>query len=108
MPRRRSNIDPNAVSATQELTQFWGEQIRILGRSVLFVETGFVLASLAPSTRSVVEGLLRELVTNPFSDRLVTSTYVIAEAIRRIVKSKPREFLGPGGEQRTDLAIYFL
>jgi predicted nucleic acid-binding protein len=56
----------------------------------------------------MVGGLLKELVSNGLSDRLVTSTYVIAEAIRRLIKSKPREFVGPGGEQKTDLALYLL
>jgi predicted nucleic acid-binding protein len=83
---------------------FWNEQIRTLGRNLFFVETGFVLASFDPSTRAVAEGLLKEIV----SGRLVTSSYVIAEAVRRIVKSKVPQFRGPKGEQKTELAIHFI
>jgi predicted nucleic acid-binding protein len=112
MTRRMSHADvtrnPRAVINTPELACFWKEQIRTFGRSVFFVETGCVLASLTPSTQAMVAGLLKELVSNRLSDRLVTSTYVITEAIRRLVKSKPREFVGPGGEQKTDLALYLL
>jgi len=89
---------------TRELTDFWREQIRQLGRNLFFVETGFVVASFDPSKRTAAEALLKELV----SGRLITSTYVITESVRRIVKSKFREFLGPKGEQKTDLAIHFL
>ena len=96
---------PHALGGpSNALSDFWQEQIRTLGRGLLFVETGFVIASLTPSTQSLAQGLLRELV----SDRLVTSSYVITEAVRRIIKSKHREFAGPNGEQYTDLALYIL
>src|SRR5574340_1043334 len=68
--------DPRTVTKTLELASFWKEQIRMLGRGVFFVETGCILASLTPSTQAMVAGLLRELVSNGLSDRLVTSTYV--------------------------------
>lgn len=41
--------------------------------------------------------------------RLVTSTYVIAESVRRLVKSKtPDNFIGPGGEKTVALALHLL
>jgi len=100
--------DPYGLLNTPQLSDFWKEQIRTLGRGLLFVETGFVMASFDPATRAVAEALLKELVSNRLSDKLVTSTYVITEAVRLIVKSKPQRFAGPAGEQNTDLAIYLL
>ena len=41
--------------------------------------------------------------------RLLTSTYVLAETVRRLVKTKsPYNFIGPGGQKRADLAIHVL
>jgi predicted nucleic acid-binding protein len=100
-PRYRN---PYALAQTPELTDFWTDQIRRLGRNLFFVETGFVLASFEPSKRAVAEALLKELVAG----RLITSTFVMTEVVRRIVKSKHREFLGPNGEQSVDLAIHVL
>jgi hypothetical protein len=41
-------------------------------------------------------------------DRLVTSTYVVTETVRRIVKSKYDQFVGPSGERGIDLALHVL
>jgi predicted nucleic acid-binding protein len=100
-PRART---PRAAEPARPLADFWQEQIRVLGRRLVYVETGFVLAILAPSEQAQARGLLKELL----SDRLVTSTYVITEAVRRIIKSRPHEFVGPSGERNIDLALYFL
>jgi|SRR6185437_520589 len=101
---RRRNSDPYALANTQELKEYWTKQIRELGRNLFFVETGFVIASFDPSKRGTAETVLREFATG----RLVTSTYVITEVVRRIVKSKAWDFLGPNGEQKVELALYFV
>ncbi|MFH0982478.1 MAG: hypothetical protein V2A79_13210, partial [Planctomycetota bacterium] len=40
--------------------------------------------------------------------RLVTSSFVLAETVRRLVKSKPNQFIGPAGQQGCELAVHFL
>jgi predicted nucleic acid-binding protein len=75
-----------------------------LGRKVIFVDTGVILDALLREPTECREFLERQLV----GDQLITSTYVIAETVRRIVKSKDREFVGPSGEQYDALALHFL
>jgi len=82
---------------------YWHALMRSLGRKVFYVDTGAILECLNPEDEqfskffeSVVEG------------RLVTSSYVVAETVRRLVKSKPQQFRGPEGERASELAVYFL
>ena len=81
---------------------FWQGEIRRLGRKVFYVDTGAILECLNPAD---------ELFNKFFDsvvDRLVTSSYVVAETVRRLVKSKPNQFRGPAGQQASELAVHFL
>jgi predicted nucleic acid-binding protein len=86
-----------------ERDAYWQEQIRELGRKVFYVDTGAILECLNPKDERF----------NAFFDgvvggRLVTSSYVVAETVRRLVKSKHNQFVGPAGIQHFDLAVHFL
>jgi predicted nucleic acid-binding protein len=103
--RKRVNGKPSKRSR-EGLTggnTYWLGQIQQLGRNVFYVDTSAILECLNPNDE----------LFNPFFDRvvggrLVTSSYVVAETVRRLVKSKHNEFIGPGGIQHSDLAVHFL
>jgi predicted nucleic acid-binding protein len=102
--RRRETQTASSQPAEPEAEGFWQQQVLRLGRKVLFVDTGVILDAISRESSESRDFLERQLV----GDQLVTSTYVIAETVRRIVKSKGSEFVGPGGERRETLALYFL
>jgi predicted nucleic acid-binding protein len=86
------------------MEQYWKEQIARLGRNVLYVDTGAIVGAFERGGTKL----------NTFFDqivgfRFVTSTYVIAESVRRIVKSRtPNNFVGPAGEKTVALALHLL
>jgi len=91
-----------ARSSTNDAADYWSKEIQKLGRNVVFVDSGAILETLTPGDETFsnfFDGLV---------DRLVTSTYVVAETVRRLVKSKPHEFAGPSGERNVALARHFL
>ncbi len=82
---------------------YWQDQIRQLGRKLFYVDTGAILACLNPEDErfsAFFDGVV--------GGRLVTSSYVIAETVRRLIKSKPNQFVGPAGIQQFELAVHFL
>ena len=101
MPRKRSSRKTQPTQ--QPPDHFWQEQIRIYGRRVFFIDTGGILSTFERN-ESVID-FLDSLV----GDQLITSTYVLAEAVRRIIKSDfPDRFVGPGGERSSELAVHVL
>jgi predicted nucleic acid-binding protein len=96
-PSKRSREGPVAGGV------YWQEQIRQLGRQVFYVDTGAILECLNPKDER-----FNEFFDGVVGGRLVTSSYVVAETVRRLVKSKPNQFIGPRGEQRSELAVHFL
>ena len=102
--RRRDAQTAASRPGEPEAESFWQQQVLQLGRKVLFVDTGVILDAISRESSESRDYLERQLV----GDQLVTSTYVIAETVRRIVKSKGSEFVGPSGERRGTLALYFL
>ena len=82
---------------------YWQEQIRHLGRRVLYVDSGAVLECLNPEDER-----FSAFFNSVVGDRLVTSSYVVAETVRRLVKSKPNQFIGPAGQRTSELAVHFL
>jgi len=82
---------------------YWQHQIRDLGRKVLYVDSGAVLECLNPEDER-----FSAFFDSVVGDRLVTSSYVVAETVRRLVKSKPNQFSGPAGQQASELAVHFL
>lgn len=109
MPRHRTRKGRSPVSTEAPrsiLSDFWATAIRSLGRRLFFVDTGAIIGCMDSRDR-VVNEFLDELV----GDRLVTSSHVLAETVRRIVKAKPEaqhRWVGPRGERGLDLAIHIL
>jgi predicted nucleic acid-binding protein len=102
--RRREARTIDAPIVEPEVEAFWRQQVMELGRRVLFVDTSVILDAINRTPSESREFFERQLV----GDKLITSTYVIAETVRRVVKSKQKEFVGPAGEQFGALALYFL
>lgn len=100
-PPARAVAVPNQPPPSSE---FWQNEMLRLGRKVLFVDTGAIVGCVEPNDARFVAFFEEELV----GDRLVTSTYVVAETVRRIIKSKYGEFVGPSGERGIDLALHVL
>ncbi len=86
------------------MDEYWRNQIARLGRNVLYVDTGAIVGVFERGVSTF--GNFFEQMTG---FRLVTSTYVVAESVRRLVKSKtPDNFIGPGGERTVALALHVL
>ena len=102
---KRVNAKPSKPSrkALKVQDTYWQDQIRHLGRKVLYVDTGAILECLNPE-----DELFNAFFDAVIGDRLVTSSYVVAETVRRLVKSKPNQFKGPAGQQGSELAVHFL
>ena len=93
-----------AAVPTPELKAYFRDQIHKLGRGVLFVDTGAIVGCVDRDDQAF-PAFFDELV----GERLVTSTYVLAECVRRIVKSKVvDQLVGPRGERGVDLALHIL
>jgi predicted nucleic acid-binding protein len=85
--------------------EYWNEQIARLGKNALFVDTGAIIGVFERGVSRFSDFFSDE--ANSF--RFVTSTYVVAESVRRLVKSNTHErFIGPGGEKTATLALHIL
>lgn len=82
---------------------YWENQIQHLGRNVFYVDTGAILECLNPE-----DDRFKEFFDGVVGERLVTSSYVVAETVSRLVKAKPYKFIGPAGQQVSELAVHFL
>ena len=82
---------------------YWQEQIQEFGHKTLYVDTGAILECLNPEDEQ-----FNAFFDRVVGDRLVTSSYVVAETVRRLVKSRPNKFIGPARQRTSDLAAYFL
>lgn len=83
--------------------EYWQYQIRQLGRNLFYVDTGAILECWNPQDErfsAFFDGVI--------GGRLVTSSYVVAETVRRLVKSKSNQFVGPNGMRQIELAVHFL
>ena len=95
MARNRTTRRQSTVPVSPALAEFWQEQIRTLGRKVYFVDTGGILKTLEAEAD---DGSTMAFLNSIVGVQLLTSTYVLAEAVRRIVKSDyPHRFVGPTG-----------
>jgi len=81
---------------------YWQDQVRLLGRNLFFLDTGAILGALTPGNRRFSDFIDQTLL----GERLVTSAFVVAETVRRIVKDKHEGQVGPGGERGKDLAQF--
>ena len=86
------------------MEEYWKEQIARLGKNVLFVDTSAIVGVFERGVEQFshfFDGLT--------DYRFVTSTYVVTETVRRLVKSKTRDgFMGPSGETTVALALHVL
>lgn len=86
------------------MDEYWQNHIQLLGRHVLFVDTGAILGWYERGNDEY-----RKFFKSVVGWRLVTSTYVLTETVRRIAKSKTRDqFAGPSGERTGILCLHFL
>ena len=82
---------------------YWQNQILQLGRKVFYVDTSAILECLNPKDERFSAFFDRVVGV-----RLVTSSYVVAETVSRLVKAKQYKFVGPAGQQASELAVHFL
>jgi hypothetical protein len=104
MTRRRASLAfrPRSIRRSS-LDGYWQEQIRTHGRRVFFIDTGGILKLLER------DQLFGDFFESVVGDQIVTSTYVLSEVVRRIVKTDhPSRFKGPSGQVGAELALYVL
>jgi predicted nucleic acid-binding protein len=84
---------------------YWQNLISRIGRPPLYVDTGAILGYFEQG-----DDRFRDFIDKSAVDyRFVTSTYVIAEAIRFFAKSAlPNKFIGPGDERGKQLGLHLL
>ena len=107
--KKRSSSPPRSANSAPRFSAedegFWLGLLRSLGRRTLFVDSCAILDYFNMSDDRITRFLEEELV----GDQLITSTYVIAETVRRLAKlSSPHRFTGPSGERGGALACYVL
>lgn len=91
-------------SFTPAKSRYFQELIQQLGRRALFVDTGAIVGCVERDDEAF-PAFFDELV----NEKLVTSTYVLAECVRRIVKAqRPDQFIGPAGQRGVQLALHVL
>jgi len=93
-----------APTFTPSKSPFFRETIERLGRRALFVDTGAIVGCMEAGDEAF-PAFFDELI----GEKLITSTYVLAECVRRIVKAQhPDQFVGPSGERSVQLALHIL
>jgi predicted nucleic acid-binding protein len=100
--KRKPRHQAVEIPIEAERDSYWKKQISQLGRNVMFVDAGAILEAHTPGD---------ERYSHYFStvtDKLITSSFVVAETVRRLVKSRPYDFQGPSGQQAAALAIHFI
>ncbi|MEQ1761083.1 MAG: PIN domain-containing protein [Vicinamibacterales bacterium] len=101
MPRKRQQ----SAQPLQEdkCAQYWRERREEFGRNLFFLDTGAILGSLEKDDQ-VYSDFFDSLV----SETLITSSYVVMETVRRLVKDKHDSFAGPQGQRAVQLALYVI
>lgn len=83
---------------------YFEKTIQTLGRRALFVDTGAIVGCMDAEDEAF-PAFFDELI----GEKLVTSTYVLAECVRRIIKAqRPDQFVGPAGQRNVQLALHIL
>lgn len=86
------------------MDKYWHELIANLGRKVMFIDTGAILSTFDPG-----DDRFRNFFKSAVGYRFVTSTYVVAETVRRLVKAGVKsQFCGPNGERTLALSRHIL
>jgi len=88
----------------ERLRVFWERKIRELGRRTLYIDTSAILGDLEHGSDR-----FKNFFSKTIGYRYVTSTYVVAETCRRLVKSNTKnKFCGPKGEREKELSLWVL
>jgi predicted nucleic acid-binding protein len=90
-------------SNNDESSVYWHEQRALLGRKVLFIDTGALISVFDPN-----DTRFADFFDSIIGETLVTSTYVISEAARRLVKDRHGTWVGPGGARKHRLVLHML
>jgi predicted nucleic acid-binding protein len=102
MPRKQA-IHELDKEARVQVDEFCGDLTRRYGRNNFYVDTGAIVASLDPEDQTYSDFF------NNANNGFITSSYVLMETVRFLVKSgQHRAFRGPAGEREYDLAAYVL
>jgi len=103
--RSKSNLSKRVEGGwtESESESYWQEQIRLYGRETFYIDTSAILECLSPDDEQ-----FKLFLNTVVGGQFVTSSYVIAETVRRLVKPQYDRFVGPAGERRFELAIYVL
>ena len=89
------------MNATDE---YWSNLQKTLSRRTLYIDTGAILGYLEKDNDK-----FHDFFDKSTGYRFITSTYVITETVRRLVKSQtPNQFVGPNGERLRDLSLFVL
>jgi predicted nucleic acid-binding protein len=99
--RKKNSQSTNDVVAT-EIAAYWQTQIAWLGRNLVFVDSGAILEAHTRGDTRYAQFF------QTATDKFVTSSFVITETVRRLIKSGDYVFRGPSGQQHIDLAVHFI
>jgi predicted nucleic acid-binding protein len=99
--RNNTKVNPLALSS-DEAQDFYKRIITQIGRDAFFLDTGAILESFAEGDNAYVQFL------GSVQGKLITSSFVVVETVRRVTKTRHSVFVGPSGERNRHLASYFL
>lgn len=87
------------------MDEYFQELISRLGRRALYVDTNAIVGYFERGNDKFKQFIDKSGI----GFRFVTSTYVLSETVRRLVKSNtPENFVGPNGEKTKRLSLYVL
>lgn len=91
------------VHQNDEVVKYWQDQLARLGRKSLFIDSGAILESFNPD-----DFIFSDFFESLVGERLITSTYVLTETARRLIKTRQVKFKGPSGERKGNLVLHML
>jgi predicted nucleic acid-binding protein len=97
---KKSKRHPPPAVSSETIDDFWKNQRAKLGRGIVFVDSGAILEAYTPNDKTYGHFF------QSAADRFVTSPFVIAETVRRFVKSKG-QFRIPDGKN-VAIACHFI
>jgi predicted nucleic acid-binding protein len=100
--RKRVTNSKTLPQASDQAQNFYNSIITQIGRDAFFLDTGAILESFVEHDNEYVRFL------RGVQGRLITSSFVVAETVRRVTKTRHGSFVGPAGERNRQLASYFL
>lgn len=101
-PLRNSTIVGPLGLSNPEAEDFYKGIITQIGRDAFFLDTGAILESFVEHDSAYAQFL------GSVQGKLITSSFVVVETVRRVTKTRQSGFVGPSGERNRQLAAYFL